>query len=113
MHFEPTMKQAVIRRTARKFADTTLASAAVEMDKTGHFPWDIAKEMADLNYFGLEIPAQYGGAELDAVSGAIVIEEISRVNAAMGLCVSVHNSVSAYPTYQFGNADQHERFLVP
>ncbi|NIO11239.1 MAG: acyl-CoA dehydrogenase, partial [Deltaproteobacteria bacterium] len=68
---------------------------------TGHFPWDIAKEMADLNYFGLEIPAQYGGAELDTVSGAIVIEEISRVNAAMGLCVSVHNSVSAYPTYQF------------
>lgn len=113
MRFEPTMKQAVIRRTARKFAEAKLAPAAAEMDRTGHFPWDIAKEMADLNYFGLEIPAQYGGAELDTVSGAIVIEEISRVNAAMGLCVSVHNSVSAYPTYQFGNENQHENFLVP
>ena len=113
MRFEPTMKQAVIRRTARKFAETTLAPAAAEMDRTGHFPLDIAEEMADLNYFGLEIPAQYGGAELDTVSGAIVIEEISRVNAAMGLCVSVHNSVSAYPTYQFGSESQHENFLVP
>ncbi|NNG07064.1 MAG: acyl-CoA dehydrogenase [Desulfobacteraceae bacterium] len=113
MRFEPTMKQAVIRRTARKFAEAKLAPAAAEMDRTGHFPWDIAKEMADLNYFGLEIPAQHGGAELDTISGAIVIEEISRVNAAMGLCVSVHNSVSAYPTYQFGSENQYENFLVP
>lgn len=113
MRFEPTMKQAVIRRTARKFAESKLAPAAAEMDRSGQFPWDIAREMAALNYFGLEIPAQYGGAQLDAVSGAIVIEEISRVNAAMGLCVSVHNSVSAYPTYQFGSENQHENFLVP
>jgi butyryl-CoA dehydrogenase len=113
MRFDPTMKQAVIRRTARKFAEAKLAPAAPEMDRTGHFPWDIAEEMAELNYFGLEIPAQYGGAALDTVSGAIVIEEISRVNAAMGLCVSVHNSVSAYPTYRFGNGSQHENFLVP
>jgi butyryl-CoA dehydrogenase len=113
MRFDPTMKQAVIRRTARKFAEAKLAPAAAEMDRTGHFPWDIAEEMAELNYFGLEIPAQYGGAALDTVSSAIVIEEISRVNAAMGLCVSVHNSVSAYPTYRFGNGTQHENFLVP
>ncbi|MGD8983558.1 MAG: acyl-CoA dehydrogenase family protein [Desulfobacteraceae bacterium] len=113
MRFEPTMKQAVIRRTARKFAEAKLAPAAAEMDRTGHFPGDIAEEMAELNYFGLEIPAQYGGAALDTVSSAIVIEEISRVNAAMGLCVSVHNSVSAYPTFQFGSENQHKDFLVP
>jgi butyryl-CoA dehydrogenase len=113
MRLEPTMKQAVIRRTARKFAESKLAPAAVEMDKTGQFSWDVAREMAALNYFGLEIPARYGGAELDSVSCAIVVEEISRTNAAMGLCVSVHNSVSAYPTYEFGNPDQHQRFLVP
>jgi len=113
MHFEPTMKQAVIRRTARKFAESKLAPAAAEMDRTGEFPWGIAEEMAELNYFGLEIPAEYGGAELDSISSAIVVEEISRVNGAMGLCVSVHNSVSAYPTYEFGNVDQHQRFLVP
>jgi butyryl-CoA dehydrogenase len=113
MRLEPTMKQAVIRRAVKKFAETRLADAAVEMDKTGCFPEDIAMDMAGLQYFGLEIPAQYGGAGLDAVSAAIVVEEVSRVNAAMGLCISVHNGVSAYPIYLFGNRDQHERFLRP
>ena len=107
------MKQAVIRRTVRKFAETRLAPAAVEMDRTGRFPLDIAREMAKLQYFGLEIPARYSGAGLDSVSYAMVIEEISRANAAMGLCVSVHNSVSAYPVYAFGTEAQRERFLVP
>lgn len=107
------MKQAVIRRTVRKFAETRLAPVSIEMDRTGLFPWDIAQEMADLKYFGLEIPARYGGAGLETISYAIVIEEVSRVNAAMGLCVAVHNGVSASPVCMFGNEEQRERFLVP
>ena len=113
MRFEPTMKQAVIRRTARKYAEEVLAPAAVEMDRTGQFPQDIADEMAELNYFGLEIPPEYGGAGLDPVSYAIVVEEVSRANAAMGLCVAVHNGVTAAPMYKFGNQFQREKFLVP
>jgi len=113
MRLEPTMKQAVIRRAVRKFAETRLADAAVEMDKTGRFPCDLAREMAGFQYFGLEIPTNYGGAGLDSVSSAMVIEEVSRANAAMGLCIAVHNGVSAYPLYLFGNRDQHERFLRP
>ena len=113
MRFEPTMKQAVIRRTARKYAEEVLAPAAVEMDKTGQFPQDIADEMAELNYFGLEIPPEYGGAGLDPLSYAIVVEEVSRMNAAMGLCVAVHNGVAAAPMYEFGNSSQRETFLVP
>ncbi len=112
MRLEPTMKQAVIRRTVRKFAETRLSAAASEMDRTGRFPWDIAREMAALNYFGLEIPARYGGAGLDTVSYAIVIEEISRVSGAMGLCVAVHNGVAASPMYMYGDENQRERFLV-
>ncbi len=113
MRLEPTMKQAVIRRSVRKFSERRLIAAAVEMDKTEQFPWDIAEEMAGLQYFGLEIPATYGGAGLDSVSTAIVIEEISKANAAMGLCISVHNGVAASPVYLFGNAEQHRRFLNP
>ena len=113
MHFEPTMKQAVIRRTARKFGEERLSPVAVEMDTTGRFPLEIAQEMAGLQYFGVEIPARYGGAGLDTVSYAIVVEEISRICAAMGLCISVHNSVSAHPVYEFGNEDQRQTFLVP
>jgi butyryl-CoA dehydrogenase len=69
--------------------------------------------MGALQYFGLEIPHEYGGAGLDAVSYATVIEEISRVSAAMGLCISVHNSVAASPVHAFGNEWQRDAFLRP
>ncbi|MFH1350165.1 MAG: acyl-CoA dehydrogenase family protein [Pseudomonadota bacterium] len=113
MRLELTMKQAVIRRTARKYAEERVAAVAAEMDATGRFPFEIAREMATLQYFGLEIPPTYGGAGLDTISYAIVIEEISKASAAMGLCVSVHNSVAAYPIYVFGTEDQRQRFLLP
>jgi butyryl-CoA dehydrogenase len=113
MYLEPTMKQAVIRRTARKFAEERIALAVGEMDATGRFPSDLAAEMAGLQYFGLEIPPEYGGAGLDTVSYAIVVEEISRVSGAMGLCISVHNSVSANPVYEFGTELQRRNFLIP
>ena len=107
------MKQAVIRRTVRKFAEERLFTAAMEMDATGEFPAEIAREMAGLHFFGLEVPAKYGGAGLETVSYAIVVEEISRVCAAMGLCISVHNSVSASPVYEYGTEDQRQAFLLP
>jgi butyryl-CoA dehydrogenase len=113
MRLEPSMKQAVIRRTVRKYAEERLSAAAAEMDATGVFPLDIAAEMGELQYFGLEIPRPYGGAALDSVSYSIVIEELSRVSGAMGLCVSVHNSVATYPVYEFGNEEQRQKFLIP
>jgi butyryl-CoA dehydrogenase len=113
MIFQPDMKQAVIKRTARKFAEERIAPAAAEMDATGRFPADLAAEMAGLQYFGLEIPPEYGGAGLNSVSYADVIEEVSRASAAMGLCISVHNSVAASPIYEFGGEFQRQRFLIP
>ena len=113
MRLEPTMKQAVIRRTVRKFAEEKLAPLAPEMDRTGRFPSEVAAEMALLKYFGLVIPQAHGGAGLDMVSYAIAVEEISRASGAMGLCIAVHNSVAAYPVYEFGSEEQRRRFLVP
>jgi butyryl-CoA dehydrogenase len=113
MYLEPNMKHAVIRRTIRKFAEEKLVPAAVEMDEKAEFPVRLAEEMAALQYFGLEIPTTYGGAGLDSVSYAIVIEEISKASGAMGLCISVHNSVSTFPLYEFGNEDQRQKFLIP
>ena len=107
------MKHAVIRRTVRKFAEEKLVPAAGEMDEKAEFPARLAEEMAALQYFGLEIPSTYGGAGLDSVSCAIVIEEISKASGAMGLCISVHNSVAAFPVYEFGNEAQRQKFLIP
>jgi butyryl-CoA dehydrogenase len=107
------MKQAVIRRTVRKFAEEKLVPVASEIDRSGRFPSEVAAEMAPLKYFGLVIPQPYSGAGLDMVSYSIVVEEISRACSALALCIAVHNSVAAHPVYQFGNEEQRQRFLLP
>jgi butyryl-CoA dehydrogenase len=105
------MKHKAVRKSVRKFAETELGPIAHEIDHESRFPWEVIKKMGPLNYFGLQIPRKYGGAELDCISYAITIEEISRVCAAVGLCISVHNSVGAYPIVCFGTEKQKRRFL--
>jgi butyryl-CoA dehydrogenase len=113
MDFNPCMKHKIVRRTVREFAEAELGPVAYEIDRDARFPWEVAEKMRTLNFFGLQVPKKYGGAEVDSISYAITIEEISRVCAAMGLCVTVHNSVGAYPIVKFGTEEQKKRFLPP
>jgi alkylation response protein AidB-like acyl-CoA dehydrogenase len=105
------MKHKLIRNSARNFAETELASIAAEIDQQRIFPRNVIAKMKELNYFGLQVPKEYGGAALDSISSAIVVEEISRVCAAVGLCVTVHNGVAVYPVLRFANASQKEKYL--
>jgi butyryl-CoA dehydrogenase len=107
------MQQKQIRRMARQFAKAELAPIAKEIDEEGRFPWEAVEKMGPLNFFGMQAPRQFGGAETDSISYCLVIEEISRVCAAMGLAVAVHNSVVVYPLSQFGNDEQRTKFLPP
>lgn len=113
MNFNPCMKHRVIRKTAREFAEAELGPIAAEIDREARFPWEVVEEMGKLNYFGLQVSPEYGGAGLDTISYAIVIEELSRVCAAIGLCVTVHNSVCVYPLSEFGTEEQKKRFIPP
>ena len=98
---------------ARQFAKAELAPIAQEIDEEGRFPWEAVEKMGPLNFFGMQAPRQYRGAEVDSISYCLVIEEISRVCAAMGLTIAVHNSVVVYPLSKFGNDEQRARFLPP
>jgi len=111
LDFNPCTKHKSVRKTVRKFAETELGPIAHNIDRDSRFPWEVIEKMRPLNYFGLQVPGKYGGAELDCISYAITIEEISRVCAAVGLCITVHNSVGAYPIVCFGTEDQKRRFL--
>ena len=113
MDFTLSIQQKQIRRMARQFAKAELAPIAKEIDEEGRFPWEAVEKMGPLNFFGMQAPRQYGGAEMDSISYCLVIEEISRVCAAMGLTVAVHNSVVVYPLSQFGNEEQKAKFLPP
>ncbi|MBT4025694.1 MAG: acyl-CoA dehydrogenase [Desulfobacula sp.] len=105
------MKHQLIRKTVREFVESEIKPHVALMDKESRFPWEIIEKMKPLNFFGLQVPKIYGGADLDTISYAITIEELSRVSAALGLCVTVHNSVGIFPILKFGTKEQQNRFI--
>jgi alkylation response protein AidB-like acyl-CoA dehydrogenase len=111
LDFTLSIKQKQVRRMAQQFARAELAPIAKEIDEEGRFPWEAVEKMGPLNFFGMQAPRKYGGAEMDSISYCLVIEEISRVCAAIGLTLAVHNSVVVYPLSKFGTDEQKAKFL--
>ncbi len=106
-------KHRTVRQSVRRFCERELNPIAAQIDQEARFPWEVIEKMGRLGYFGVQAPKALGGAALDAVSYAIIVEEISRVSAAVGLCVTVHNSVALYPLLCFGTPSQIERWVPP
>ncbi len=113
MDFNPCLKHQLIRKIVREFAENEIKPHVAMLDRESRFAWEIIEKMKPLNFFGIQVPRAHGGADLDTISYAIVIEEISRVSAALGLCVTVHNSVGIYPILKFGTKEQIEKFVPP
>lgn len=106
-----TEKHKIVRHSVRDFARREIVPIAKDIDEEQRFPWEVVDKMAALGYFGIQAPKEFGGAGMDTVSYIIIIEEISKASASLGLCASVHNSVALYPIAAFGNCEQHQRFI--
>lgn len=113
MDFDLTAEQRMVQETVRKFAANELEPVAAELDANRDFPWENIKKMAALGLMGILIPEDYGGAGLDSISYAIVIEELSRVCASTGVITSVTNSLAAYPIFLYGTEEQKNRYVIP
>jgi alkylation response protein AidB-like acyl-CoA dehydrogenase len=111
LNFELTDQQNLVKRSIRKFAQDKISPLAPIFDREARFSQEMVTELSKINAWGIELPEKYGGADLDAISYAITIEEISRICASTGLTLTVHNSVGAYPIYQWGNEEQKEQYL--
>jgi butyryl-CoA dehydrogenase len=111
MNFDLSEEQKLLRQTIRDFAETQIAPGAAERDQTARFPTELIPKMAELGLFGIMIPEQYGGAELDALSAAIIIEELARVDAAVALIVASHNSLCVAHILGFGSEAQKQKHL--
>jgi len=96
----------------RRFADEELAPNAHKWDKEHSFP-DKVKDLADLGLMGINTSEDYGGSNLDAMSYAIAMEEISRGCASVGVIMSAHNSLYCYPVEKFGSPELKEEYLTP
>lgn len=113
MNFDLTEEQQMLRKMVRDFAEAEVAPGALERDKTGQFPHDIVKKLADLELLGLPFPEEYGGAGGDTLSYAIAVEELSRACASTGITYAAHISLGASPFYLFGTKEQKEKWLTP
>ena len=111
MDFELTEEEELLRQTVRNFAETEIAPGAAERDETARFPSELIPKMAELGLLGMNIPQAYGGAGLDAVSAAIIIEELARIDGAVALIVASHNSLCAAHILNSGNEEQKKKYL--
>jgi butyryl-CoA dehydrogenase len=113
MNFDLTEEQKLLKQTIRDFAETQIAPGAAERDEAARFPTELIPKMGELGLFGIMIPQDYGGAGLDAVSAAIIVEELARVDAAIALIVASHNSLCAAHILNFGSEMQKQKYLPP
>ncbi|HTC40864.1 MAG TPA: acyl-CoA dehydrogenase family protein, partial [Candidatus Acidoferrales bacterium] len=113
MNLELSEEQQLLQKSVREFAEAEVRPLAKENDETGKFPRGLFQKAAELGLTGVAIPEAEGGAGMDHISYAIVVEEISRVCASTGVILSVQNSLYCDPIHRFGTEDQKKKFLLP
>jgi len=102
-----------IRQLVRDFANREVAPGAAQRDEEEHFDRKIFTKMAELGLTGIPWPEEYGGAGMDYLAYVIAIEELSRVDASVGVVLSAHTSLAGWPIYKFGNEAQKQKYLKP
>jgi len=106
MHFAHTEEQDLVRQTIREFAEEQLLPGALERDKNKQFAMEQWRAYSELGFTGMTVPEEYGGTPLDAVSEAIVIEELSRCDASFGVLVAVHSGLFGSTLMNWGTQAQ-------
>jgi alkylation response protein AidB-like acyl-CoA dehydrogenase len=111
--FELTPEQREIQALAREFARERIEPRAADWDREHRFPRELYAELAELGLMGVCVPEEYGGAGADFVSYILVLEELSRADAGVGVTVAVHTSAATLPILAYGTAEQQARFVPP
>ncbi len=111
MNFELTETQKMVRETVRQFAEEKLAPTVAERDKEQKPAYEEMREFGKLGFYGCAIPEEYGGNPLDAVSEAIIIEELSRIDASFGVFFAVQVGIGCLPIVKYGTEEQKRKYL--
>jgi alkylation response protein AidB-like acyl-CoA dehydrogenase len=111
--FELTEDQREIQALTREFADAEIAPHAAEWDREHRFPRELFAKLAELGLMGACVPEEYGGAGADFLAYVLVLEELSRADAGVGVTVAVHTSAVTLPLLSFGTEEQRARFVPP
>jgi alkylation response protein AidB-like acyl-CoA dehydrogenase len=111
--FDLTQDQKEIRALTRDFAKAEIEPHAAQWDRDHHFPRELFDKLAELGLMGACVPEEYGGAGVDFLSYILVLEELSRADAGVGVTVAVHTSAVTLPILAYGTDEQKSRFVPP
>jgi alkylation response protein AidB-like acyl-CoA dehydrogenase len=111
MDLDLSPEQELARRTAREFAEGEVAPVIARYDEAEEFPAELIRKLGSLGFLGALVPPEYGGAGLDHVAYALVVEELSRVDGSVGITMWAHNSLCAAHLALCGSEAQRQRYL--
>jgi short/branched chain acyl-CoA dehydrogenase len=111
MDFDLSDDHQLIQRTVRDFAEREVAPVAEELDRTKAFPYDIVRQLGELNLMGIPFPEDYGGAGGDTLAYALAVEELTRVDSSVAITLCAHTSLGTQPIYLFGSEEQKREWL--
>ena len=112
MDFTLSEEQLMIQQAARDFAQNELLPGVIERDEAQKFPEEQVRKMGELGFMGMMVDPKYGGSGLDTISYALVMEELSKVDASASVIVSVNNSLVCWGLEIFGSEEQKEKYLT-
>ena len=111
MNFGLSVAQRDVRERAAEFADQEVAPHAAQCDRDGRFPAEVFEKLAEAGFAGLCVPEEYGGGGTDFLSYVLLIEEISRADAGVGVTLAVHTSAGTLPILTHGTVEQKARWV--
>ncbi|MCC5923625.1 MAG: acyl-CoA dehydrogenase [Crocinitomicaceae bacterium] len=113
MNFELSEEHLAVQSAARDFAQNIAKPGVIERDNAQRFPVDQIKQLGELGFMGMMVDPKYGGGGMDTISYVLAMEEISKVDASISVCMSVNNSLVCWGLETYGTEDQKQKYLVP
>jgi len=113
MNFQLSEEHLMIQQAAKDFARNECLAGVIERDEKMQFPREQIMKLAELGFLGMMVSPEYGGAGLDTISYVLAIEEISKIDASVSVCMSVNNSLVCYGIEAYGTKEQKNKYLTP
>ena len=113
MQFQLTEEHLMIQKAARDFAQAECLPGVIERDEHQKFPKEQVLKLAELGFMGMMVDPAYGGSGMDTISYVLAMEEISKVDASVSVCMSVNNSLVCWGLEAFGTEEQKQKYLTP
>src|SRR6478609_2731148 len=113
MDFQFSEEHLMIQKAAKDFATTECLPGVIDRDEHQKFPKEQVMKLADLGFMGMMVNTKYGGSGMDTISYVLAMEEISKIDASVSVCMSVNNSLVCWGLEAYGSEEQKEKYLTP